>query len=248
MGAKQSMVQAAGKGNMDRVKHHLKKRGRAVLFEKEPGGWTALHKAARKGKVEMVDYLIDNMADLESTDASLSTPLHCACWKGHVDVVAKLLEKGANPHAVTESGWNPVHSAAFRGHPTVIKVLLSETDVNAAQRDLQGFTAIELTDFDEVASLLEEAGYRALQQMLESQEEDLFLEVEGEPDRSGVDIADEGRRKGIDIYAMLGLPPNASAEEVKQAYKRLTGRYAKARPSSAQRNRPSSSIHLYIMI
>ena len=28
MGAKQSMVQAAGKGNMDRVKHHLKKRGR----------------------------------------------------------------------------------------------------------------------------------------------------------------------------------------------------------------------------
>ena len=87
MGAKQSVVKAAGKGNMERVKHHIKKRGRAVLFEKEPGGWTALHKAARKGKTEMVEYLIESMADIESIDASMSTPLHCACWKGHAQVV-----------------------------------------------------------------------------------------------------------------------------------------------------------------
>jgi ankyrin repeat protein len=44
------------------LQHHIKKRGRAALFEKEPGGWTALHKAARKGKAEMVEYLIENMA------------------------------------------------------------------------------------------------------------------------------------------------------------------------------------------
>lgn len=94
MGAKQSVVKAAGKGNMERVKHHLKKRGRAVLFEKEPGGWTALHKAARKGKTEMVEYLIESMADIESIDASMSTPLHCACWKGHAQVVQMLLDKG----------------------------------------------------------------------------------------------------------------------------------------------------------
>jgi hypothetical protein len=52
-----------------------------------PGGWTALHKAARKGKTEMVEYLIESMADIESIDASMSTPLHCACWKGHAQVL-----------------------------------------------------------------------------------------------------------------------------------------------------------------
>ena len=74
MGAKQSIVKAAGKGDMERVQHHLKKRGRAALFEKEPGGWTALHKAARKGRLEMVEYLIENMADIESIDAAMMTP------------------------------------------------------------------------------------------------------------------------------------------------------------------------------
>lgn len=241
MGAKQSVVQAAGKGNMERVKHHVNKRGRSVLFEKEPGGWTALHKAARKGKLQMVEYLIEQQADLESIDASMSTPLHCACWKGQVEVVEKLIEMKANPLAVTESGWNAIHSASFRGHAQVVKLLLEQTNINSAQRDLQGFTAIELTEVDAVAELLEEAGYRALQQVLESEEEELFLEVDGEEERSAADIEDAGRRQGVDIYAMLGLPPNASAEEVKEAYKRLARKYAKVRPSSAQRNRPSSA-------
>ena len=241
MGAKQSVVQAAGKGNISRVKHHVNKRGRAVLFEKEPGGWTALHKAARKGKLEVVEYLIEQQADLESIDASMSTPLHCACWKGQVEVVEKLLEMKANPLAVTESGWNAIHSAAFRGHAPVVKVLLENTNINSAQRDLQGFTAIELTEVDAVAELLEEAGYRALQGVLESEEEELFLEVDGEEERSAADIEDAGRRQGVDVYAMLGLPPNASPEEVKEAYKRMARKYAKVRPSSAQRNRPSSA-------
>jgi len=241
MGAKQSVVKAAGKGNMARVKHHVNKRGRSVLFEKEPGGWTALHKAARKGQLEMVEYLVEQKADLESIDASMSTPLHCACWKGQVEVVEKLLELNANPLAVTESGWNAIHSAAFRGHAGVVKVLLQQTDINSAQRDLQGFTAVELTEVDAVAELLEEAGYRALEQVLASEEEELFLEVDGEEERSAHEIEDAGRRKGVDIYAMLGLPPNASPDDVKEAYKRMARKYAKERPSSAQRNRPSSA-------
>ena len=159
------------------------------MFEKAPGGWTALHKAARKGKSEMVDYLIDSMADIDSIDASMSTPLHCACWKGHSEVVEKLLEKGANALAVTESGWNPIHSAAFRGHADVVKILLTQTNLNSAQRDLQGFTALELTDSDTVASLLEEAGYRALQAVLADEEDEIFLEVDGEEaDPSGTEI------------------------------------------------------------
>ena len=118
-------------------------------------GDTALHKAARKGRLEMVEYLIENMADIESIDAAMMTPLHCACWKGHADVVSTMLERGASPFALTESGWNPIHTAAFRGHDKVVKVLLGNSELSMAQRDLQGFTALELTDFDAVAELLE---------------------------------------------------------------------------------------------
>jgi hypothetical protein len=240
MGAKQSVVKAAGKGNMDRVQHHIKKRGRAVLFEKEPGGWTALHKAARKGKAEMVEYLIEKMADIESIDAAMMTPLHCACWKGHTEVVEKLLEKGANALVVTESGWNPIHTAAFRGHADVVKVLLSQSELNPGQRDLQGFTALEITDCDSVAELLEQAGFNVIQDMMDDDDE-IFLEVDGEEGRSAEDIQATAQRKGVDIYALLGLPPDATAQQVKDAYKRLAGKYASLRPSSAQRKRPSSA-------
>jgi hypothetical protein len=67
------------------------------------------------------------------------------------------------------------------------------------------------------------------------------LELDGDHERSVDDIQDAGRRRGLDVYAMLGLPPTATHEEVKQAYKRLSGKYSKLRPSSAQRNRPSSA-------
>ena len=242
MGAKQSIVKAAGKGDMERVQHHLKKRGRAALFEKEPGGWTALHKAARKGRLEMVEYLIENMADIESIDAAMMTPLHCACWKGHADVVSTMLERGASPFALTESGWNPIHTAAFRGHDKVVKVLLGNSELSMAQRDLQGFTALELTDFDAVAELLEQAGFNEIAKMME-EDEQIYLEFDGEfqSEFSAEDMQAAAERKGVDIFAMLGLRPDATPSEVKQAYKRLAGKYAKVRPSSAQRNRPSSA-------
>ena len=77
--------------------------------------------------------------------------------------------------------------------------------------------------------------------MLADDEEEIFLELDGDHERSVDDIQDAGRRRGLDVYAMLGLPPTATHEEVKQAYKRLSGKYSKLRPSSAQRNRPSSA-------
>ena len=92
-----------------------------------------------------------------------------------------------------------------------------------------------------MAEHLEEASYRALEEMLADDEEEILLELDGDHERSVDDIQDAGRRRGLDVYAMLGLPPTATHEEVKQAYKRLSGKYSKLRPSSAQRNRPSSA-------
>jgi ankyrin repeat protein len=198
MGQRQSIVKAAGKGDFSRVRKHLNKKGRRALYEKEPPGWTALHKAARAGKLEMVDFLVQNNAvfptpssttfdpslppflpllrtlccarqlsmlelrtegeiqDVEATDSAMCTPLHCACWKGHLDVVEHLLEAGANPQALTESGWSPLHTAAFRGHALVAEFLLKNTDIGAGQRDLMGYTPLELAEKEEVRAMAAE--------------------------------------------------------------------------------------------
>jgi ankyrin repeat protein len=62
MGGKQSVVKAAGRGDLERVKECLQKRGRMELYRKEPGGWTALHKAARCGKLDVVSFLLESQA------------------------------------------------------------------------------------------------------------------------------------------------------------------------------------------
>jgi ankyrin repeat protein len=81
MGAKPSIVKAAGRGDIARVQHLVRKRGKGVLLQKAPGGWTAMHKAARNGRLDVVMFLVESNADLDAMDASMSTPLHCACWK-----------------------------------------------------------------------------------------------------------------------------------------------------------------------
>jgi len=81
MGAKPSIVKAAGRGDIARVQHLVRKRGTGKFLQKALGGWTAMHKAARNGMLDVVMFLVESNADLDAKDASMSTPLHCSCWK-----------------------------------------------------------------------------------------------------------------------------------------------------------------------
>lgn len=66
-------------------------------------------------------------------------------------MVEHLLQVGANSSALTESGWSPLHTAAFRGHANVAEVLLSHDEVDASQRDLMGYTPLELAEQEAVS-------------------------------------------------------------------------------------------------
>lgn len=59
MGGKQSVIDAAGSGDLGRVRECLRKRGKAALYDRTTGGWTPLHKAARCGKTDMVEFLLE---------------------------------------------------------------------------------------------------------------------------------------------------------------------------------------------
>jgi ankyrin repeat protein len=89
-------------------------------------GMTALHWAARNGRVEIVEMLVYAGAHLEAgTRIGSYTPLHLAGKAGDAAMVAALLEAGADANAATAaSGATALHFAAAAGSAPTITTLL----------------------------------------------------------------------------------------------------------------------------
>jgi ankyrin repeat protein len=78
------------------------------------GGWTGLHGAAQKGRLEVVRLLIERGADVNAREAGDNTyPLHWAAAEGNVEVVRALLDAGTDVH-----GLGDVHALDVIGWAT----------------------------------------------------------------------------------------------------------------------------------
>ena len=64
--------------------------------QRDQNGWTALHRAASGGWIQIVKVLIENGAQLDAVDDVGFTPLRCAVEAGHVEVALLLVGHGAN--------------------------------------------------------------------------------------------------------------------------------------------------------
>jgi ankyrin repeat protein len=116
---------ACAQGNVSEVKRLLKKNETAING-KNAGGETALHKAAARGELKIVELLIGGGAKFLA-DESGYTPLHVACKKDRIDVVKTLLKH--RPEAALESlsdGRTPFYFAVKKGHVKVVELLISE--------------------------------------------------------------------------------------------------------------------------
>uniref|UniRef100_A0ACD5XM18 Uncharacterized protein n=1 Tax=Avena sativa TaxID=4498 RepID=A0ACD5XM18_AVESA len=93
-------------------------------------GETPMSYAARKGNVQVMNYLLDHGGDPAMPDERGSTPLHDATLKGHCEAVRLLLSKGVPVDPVDHRGA-PLHLAASNDHVEVVKVLLEHAaDLN----------------------------------------------------------------------------------------------------------------------
>jgi len=111
------LFQAAEKGEFETVKGLLTKYPE-MKNARRNGGWTLLHLSFNSRA--LVEYLIENGAEIEARTDGQWTPLHSQAYYGHKDGVELLLEQGANIEAkhayditplLNSIRWNRVEAA-----------------------------------------------------------------------------------------------------------------------------------------
>lgn len=127
---KDQLFSAARKGDFTTVIDLLEKYP-DMKNTKEAGGWTLLHAAYNSR--ELVEYLLENGADIEARSDGQWTPLHNQAYKGQKDAVELLLEHGADIEAKTSFGHTPLLSSIRWDRLDVTKFLIEKgANVNAA--------------------------------------------------------------------------------------------------------------------
>jgi ankyrin repeat protein len=108
-----------------------------LINASDKNGETPLQKAAAKGQLEIVKFLLNNGAAVNAFGSGWPsfTALHYAAANGRKAVVDLLLSRGANvdARAQTSSGMTPLHLAASKGYELVAKTLLDAGASSAAK-------------------------------------------------------------------------------------------------------------------
>ena len=126
----------------------------ARLDAADATGATALHLAANRGHVLLLEWLVDPRVGVDPVDGRRRTPLHLAAAAGQVQVVEWLIKHGASVKARDVAGQTPLHLAAARHRTAVMQALLDAgADVDAP--DSAGATplhvvALQGPDEDEI--------------------------------------------------------------------------------------------------
>ncbi|TMW64911.1 hypothetical protein Poli38472_009078 [Pythium oligandrum] len=97
----------------------------------------------------MVEFLLDQGADIDAPGRDGTTALCAAALWGNDAMVSFLLNKGADPNARNEgTGWTALHAAAFQEHGKVVRYLL-ERGADPKARDSEGRTPVDYASISE---------------------------------------------------------------------------------------------------
>ncbi|KIK54370.1 hypothetical protein GYMLUDRAFT_48740 [Collybiopsis luxurians FD-317 M1] len=70
--------------------------------------------AAEMGHFDIIEYLVEKGANIDTTNLMNRTALHMAASKGHLNIVKYLIENGANACTVDENGESPLGASGRR--------------------------------------------------------------------------------------------------------------------------------------
>ncbi|HEY4832375.1 MAG TPA: ankyrin repeat domain-containing protein, partial [Waddliaceae bacterium] len=105
---------------------------------------TLLHKAAKAGKLKIVQFLLEKNASLQLKNMQGNSPLHLAASNGNVQIVKLLLEKNASLELTNLDGNTPLHLAASGGRTNVLEILISEKNASLESENKRGDTPLHL--------------------------------------------------------------------------------------------------------
>jgi ankyrin repeat protein len=122
---------ACAKGNIATLRALVEKNP-ALVRSADKQGWTGLHTAAKRGRVEIVQFLLAHGADPNAREPGDDTsPLHWAAAQGNLEIVRSLLDAGADvngfgdDHALDVIGWATVFGSGNEHWRDVVSLLLS---------------------------------------------------------------------------------------------------------------------------
>ena len=116
------LLEAAEAGNLERVKKALDN-GAKIDAQSEFFSESALHIASSKGFLEIVEFLVDQGADILLLNATDFTPIHLAARDGRLSVVEFLLNKAEQIPERLLNDMMHVGQMSVDGDPRIVQML-----------------------------------------------------------------------------------------------------------------------------
>lgn len=141
----------------------------AIARERNASGETALHVAARRGLVSLVDPLLRAGSDIDARCPARLTPFHVALRAGHETPAVMLLDRGADIDAYGARGLTVLHQSVMAADIQAVKWLLRHganprlLAYDPACSDMTAFHLAATTKPAVLQALLREASAPALQ-------------------------------------------------------------------------------------
>ncbi len=129
------------------------------IDEQDLDGYSPLMIAAASGKLDFVEYLIDNGAKVDKRYYQGGTALHRAALGGYNDVISVLLDAGANVNMPDLDGMTPLMMAVKNGKRFTVELLVKR-GANVNFRNAKGETALDIANkyrYKEIAQYLEQS-------------------------------------------------------------------------------------------
>lgn len=164
-----SLIADIESGNLDAVRSQVNAGADINAIDNKQGA--PLHVAAKSGHLPIVEFLLDNEADLTARiPKSDKSPLHVAAQAGHVDVVELLLSRGAELEQKDKKGETPIFSAILKNQVAVLRVLIEQgANLNVVSRfkDTPANKAVALGKVESTELLLKNGAVLDLDRVVE---------------------------------------------------------------------------------
>ena len=146
-GLNEALWHASKRGQLRAVLGLIAQGAEVKYHHAENDRFTALHVAASRGHVSLVDALLSAGSEVEAVNILGATACHCAALQGHAEVLRSLVSAGADVNRAVPGngivGETTLKIAAWRGHAAAVDVIISAGAVVDLLGDT-GYTALHV--------------------------------------------------------------------------------------------------------